>query len=302
MNTSNTSAIPTAAKASALRYLFCLRPQDIVVLQGSPLLGAAFAIRHPGMRDLAPLATLMAANVFLVSHIFMLNDWSGLTTDLADANKAAHVFTARGVGRGRMGVLTAGLLVVSLLLFSRLGPIALGLSLAIAALSAFYSLPQFNWKGRPFLNSVAHLAGGILHFLLGYSLGSALDAPGLAIATFFGLIFAAGHLTQEVRDHEGDAVNAIRTNAVVFGPRRTFAASLVLFALAHVLLLLLALQGVLPRPLAAMVAFYPVQLYWSIETLGEGLTYASVSRLQARYRLLYAVIGLAMVAALCARQ
>jgi 4-hydroxybenzoate polyprenyltransferase len=301
MTNINTPVI-TAAKASALRYLSCLRPQDILVLQGSPLLGAAFAIRHPGAKDIAPLATLMTANVLLVSHIFMLNDWSGLTTDLADANKAAHVFTARGVGRGRMGVLTAGLLVVSLLLFSRLGPIALGLSLAIAALSAFYSLPQFNWKGRPFLNSVAHLAGGILHFLLGYSLGSALDAPGLAIATFFGLIFAAGHLTQEVRDHEGDAVNAIRTNAVVFGPRRTFAASLVLFALAHVLLLLLALQGVLPRPLAAMVAFYPVQLYWSIETLGEGLTYASVSRLQARYRLLYAVIGLAMVAALCARQ
>jgi 4-hydroxybenzoate polyprenyltransferase len=291
----------STARASALRYLSCLRPQDIVVLQGSPLLGAAFAIRHPGVRDLAPLATLMVANVLLVSHIFMLNDWSGLTTDLADPNKAAHVFTARGVGRGRMGVLTAALLAVSLLVFSRLGPITLGLSLAIAALSAFYSLPQFNWKGRPFLNSVAHLAGGILHFLLGYSLGSAIDSRGLAIATFFALIFAAGHLTQETRDHEGDAVNGIRTNAVVFGPRRTFAASVVLFTVAHVLLLLLALQGVLPRPLGALVALYPLQLYWSIETLREGLTYATVSRLQSRYRALYGFIGLAMVAALCAR-
>jgi 4-hydroxybenzoate polyprenyltransferase len=244
----------------------------------------------------------MAANVLLVMHIFMLNDWAGLTTDLADPNKAARVFTARGVGRGKMGGLTAGLLVLSLLLFTRLGPITLGLSLAIAALSAFYSLPQFNWKGRPLLNSAAHLAGGVLHFLLGYTLGSAIDLRGLAIAAFFALIFAAGHLTQEIRDHEGDAVNAIRTNAVVFGPRRTFAASLVLFAVAHVLLLLLALQGVLPRPLAAVVVFYPVQLYWSIETLSEGLTYASVSRLQTRYRVLYAVIGLAMVVALAARR
>src|ERR1700760_3358541 len=113
-------SVPTA-KASALRYLSCLRPQDIVVLQGSPLLGAAFAIRHPGVRDLAPLAILVVANILLVSHIFMLNDWAGLTTDLADPNKAAHVFTARGVGRGRIGVLTAGLLLLSLLLFSRLG-------------------------------------------------------------------------------------------------------------------------------------------------------------------------------------
>jgi len=52
------------------------------------------------------------------------------------------------------------------------------------------------------------------------------------------------------------------------------------------------------KPLAALAALYPVQLFWSLETLGEGLTYASVSRLQVRYRALYAVVGLAMVAAL----
>ena len=303
MTNTNTPVMPTPpAKASALRYLSCLRPQDILVLQGSPLLGAAFAILHPGVQDLAPLAILVVANILLVTHIFLLNDWSGLTADLADPNKASLVFTARGVGRREMAALTTAILVVSLLLFSRLGAITLGLALAIAALSALYSLPRFNWKGRPLLNSATHLAGGILHFLLGYSLGSAIDSRGFAIATFFALIFVAGHLTQEVRDHQGDAVNAIRTNAVIFGPRRTFAASLTLFTLAHVLLLLLAIKGILPRPLAAVVAFYPVQLYWSLEALGEGLTYASVSRLQARYRVLYAVIGVAMVAALAARR
>jgi len=228
----------------------------------------------------------------------MLNDWSDLTDDLQDPNKAAGVFTARGVGRKEISGLMAGLLILSLLLFSRLGPITLGLSLAIASLSALYSMPRFNGKGRPLLNSAAHLAGGILHFLLGYSLGDAIDGRGLATATFFALIFAAGHLTQEIRDYRGDAVNAIRTNAVIFGRRRTFAASLVLFTMAQIVFLVLALQGILPRPLAALVALYPIQLYWSFKTLGEGLTYASVSRLQTRYRALYAVVGLAMVAAL----
>ena len=297
----NATVIPvSAAKASVLRYISCLRLQDVLVLQGSPLLGAAFAIRHPGPQDLAPLATLIAGNVFLMMHVFMLNDWSGLTTDLRDPNKAAAVFTARGVGRREISGLMACLLVLSLLLFSRLGLITLGLSLAIAILSALYSLPRFNWKGRPLLSSGAHLAGGILHFLLGYSLGNAVDLHGLAIATFFALIFAAGHLTQEIRDYHGDAVNAIRTNAVIFGQRRTFAASLVLFTLAQILFLLLALQGILPRPLAALVVLYPIQLHWSLETLSEGLTYASVSRLQTRYRALYAVVGLAIVAALYA--
>jgi hypothetical protein len=85
---------------------------------------------------------------------------------------------------------------------------------------------------------------------------------------------------------------------VTFGQRRTFAASLALFTLAHALLFVLALQGTFPRPLAALAALYPLQLRWSLNTLTEGLTYASISRLQARYRALYAIIGLAMVAAL----
>ncbi len=297
----NTTVIPVSTtKASVLRYLSCFRLQDVLVLQGPPLLGAAFAIRHPGPQDLAPLATLMAGNVFLMTHVFMLNDWAGLTTDLRDPNKAAGVFTARGVGRREISGLMASLLVLSLLLFSRLGLITLGLSLGIAILSALYSLPRFNWKGRPLLNSGAHLTGGILHFLLGYSLGNAVDPRGIAIAIFFALIFAAGHLTQEIRDYHGDAANAIRTNAVIFGQRRAFAASLVLFTLAQIVFLLLALQGILPRPLVALVALYPLQLHWSHETLREGLTYASVSRLQTRYRALYAVVGLAMVIALYA--
>src|SRR6476619_3020611 len=120
----------SAAKAGAARYLSCLRPQEILVLQGSPLLGAAFAIRHPAMENLGPLAILIAANVFLVAHIFMLNDWAGLTADLADPNKAAGVFTARGVGRGEIGGLTTLLLALSLALFSRLGPGTLRLALA----------------------------------------------------------------------------------------------------------------------------------------------------------------------------
>ena len=287
-----------ATRASALRYLACLRPQDILVLQGSPLLGAAFAIHHPALQDLAPLAVLMAANVLLVTHIFMLNDWSGLTTDLADPNKAARVFTARGVGHGEMGTLMAALLILSLVLFSLLGPITLGLALAIVTLSALYSLPQFNWKARPLLNSLTHLTGGILHVLLGYSVSRTLDPRGLAIAAYFGLLFTAGHLTQEIRDHHGDAANAITTNSVAFGPRRTFAASLVLFALANAVLLALALTGYLPRLLAALAFLFPLQIYWSFQTLREGLTYASVSRLQTRYRVLYAVVGVAMVVGL----
>ena len=287
-----------AARAPAARYLSCLRLHEIIILQGSPLLGAAVALRHLTMEHLGPLAILTVANLFLVAHIFALNDWSNLTTDLADPNKAAGVFTARGVGRREMAGLAIGLLVLSLLLFTRVGPGAFAVALGITALSALYSLPGLNWKGRPLLNSMAHLAGGTLHFLLGYGLATSIDRRGLVTAIFFGLTFAAGHLTQELRDYHGDSLNTIRTNAVSFGQHRTFAASLALFTLAQALLLFLALQGTLPRALAAIVLLYPIHVRWSLQTLSEGLTTASICRLQARYRALYGIVGLAMVAAL----
>jgi 4-hydroxybenzoate polyprenyltransferase len=295
----HTSVIPAAvAKAAAARYLSCLRPLDIAVLQGPPLLGAAVALRQPSVEQAGPLAILIAANVCLVAHIFVLNDWSNLTADLRDPNKAAAVFTSRGVRHTEVGALAMGLLVASLVLFGVLGRAPLSLAIGIAVLSALYSLPQFDWKARPLLNSLDHLAGGALHFLLGYSLGNGLDRRGLIVAVFFAVTFAAGHLAQEIRDYDGDVQSGTTTNAVAFGKRRTFAASVALFTLSHALLLTLALQDILPRALAGLVILYPLQLVWSRRALRDGLTYPSVCRLQARYRAIYAVVGAAVVAAL----
>jgi 4-hydroxybenzoate polyprenyltransferase len=286
----------STAKAAAVRYLCCLRMPELLVLQGSPLLGAVFAVPNPGA---GRLAILVAANICLVAHIFLLNDWSDLTTDHADPNRASTVFTTRGVSSKEMGRLALFMLALSLLFSRDLGLVPFGLTLAVAGLGALYSLPRFNWKGKPLLSSAAHLGGGALHFLLGYSVSADIDGRGLATAIYFALIFAAGHLTQELRDHEADASNGIRTNAVIFGRRRTFLASLVLFTASHALLFLLALQGAVPRPLAFLVVLYPLHLFWSLKALTDGLTYASVCRLQTRYRALYALAGVAMVAALC---
>ncbi len=262
------------------------------------MLGVFYASARPGVEHLAPIAILVAANILLVAHIFMLNDWAGLTTDAADPNRAATVFTTRGVDRREMSGVVWLLLVGSLFLFGTFGVLTLVLASAIAALSVLYSLPVFNWKGTPILNSVAHLAGGALHFLLGYSAMGAIDGRGLAMASFFGLTFAAGHLIQEIRDYQSDARNAISTNAVMFGRRRIFAVSAMLFTLTYVVLFVLALRGVIPRPLALLIALYPIHLRWSLSALRAGLTHASIHRLQTRYRALYAFIGLAMVAAL----
>ncbi len=283
-----------------LWYLASLRPVEILVLQGPPLLGALIAVSAPQRSHLGLFLVLLAANVSLVAHIFALNDWSNLSADRTDPRKRAGIFTERGVRPDEMKLMAAGLLALSVGLFAWLGPAPLATAVAIALTSALYSLPQFNWKSRPLLNSGTHLVGGLLHFLLGYSVIRAYDLRGILIGAFFAVTFAAGHLAQEIRDHEGDARSGATTNAVVFGPRRTFGASVALFSLSHGLLFCLALTDVLPRVLTGLVLLYPLHLRWSLQTLTAGLTRDGICALQTRYRLLYAFSGTAIVASFLA--
>lgn len=293
MNT-NAFAVPASAVKAAWGWLY-FRMAEIVALQGSPLLGFAMAIHRPNAASVGPLTLLIAGNMCLVAQIFLTNDWSDASADRADRNRIETLFTPGLVSRNEIAGVITVLLAVSLFLFSLLGGIPLCLAVAISTTSALYSLRQFHWKGKPILSSVLHLVGGAFHFLLGYSVASAINGRAIAVSSFFALTFAAGHLTQELRDYDGDAQNEIRTNAVTFGRPRTFIASLLLFTLAHALLFSLSLRGTLPRPLAILIVLYPLHLYWSLKTLAEGLNHASICRLQARYRAIYAIIGLVML-------
>jgi 4-hydroxybenzoate polyprenyltransferase len=181
--------------------------------------------------------------------------------------------------------------------FAVLGSQPLIIALCLSFFSALYSAPASHAKGVPLLNSILHLIGGILHFLLGYSLFVPVDGQGLAIGCFFGLTFMAGHLTHEARDREGDLVNGIRTNAVTFGAVRSFLAGLILFTSAYVLLVVLAFRGIVPQVLIVVAALYPFHLYWSLRVLRKGLSFETIRGLQARYRALYAAIGLMMALA-----
>jgi 4-hydroxybenzoate polyprenyltransferase len=240
------------------------------------------------------LAVLAVANLCLVGHVFVLNDWSGVRADLADPNKAATVFAARGLRSADVGALALVLLLSGLSLLGLLGAAPLALGLVIAALSALYSLPLTHWKGHAFLSSFAHLAGGACHFLLGASLSGAAEPRAVALASYFGLTFAAGHLTQEVRDYRGDLANGIRTHAVRFGPRGVFSLALCLFAAAYAVLAALAWWGVVPPALGAVLLLAPLHGLLSAKAYRAGLTHVAVRRLQTRYRLLYVAIGLAM--------
>jgi 4-hydroxybenzoate polyprenyltransferase len=293
------SARPVARQVRATsitRLLAPIRLHEVLTLQGSPILGAILAAHGPALSNLATAVALIAGSCCLVAHVFLLNDWAGIEGDLRDSGRAARAFTSKGADRDEVRVLAMAVLVASLLIFAWLGPTVVALALAIAGSSALYSAPGLHLKGQPIANSVLHLVGGELHFLLGYAAFAAIDLRGIAIGLFFGLVFTAGHYMHETRDHDGDLINGIRTNSVAFGRMRCFAAGFATFTLAYGLLIALALDGLVPKLVLASAALYPLHAYATYQAMRADLASESLGRLQRWYHCIFALIGLLLLA------
>ena len=279
-----------------VRHFASTRALEVFALQASPTLGiflGGYRVERDGI--VAP-ALLALGSGALTAHIFIFNDWAGHESDLRDPLRSAQVFSRHGIDRREVALTALALLVLALVAFAAVGMAALLFGTAIAALGFLYSGSPVLGKSTPIAASVNHLVGGTLHFLLGYTLAHTLDATGVGIGLFFGLVFAAGHLNQEVRDYDGDRVNGIRTNAVAFGRRRAFLASLLTFTAAYAMLTGLAASGVLPRLLVWSPLAWLAHLAWSSQALRRGLDFETAEWMQRRYRWLFALVGLVMLA------
>lgn len=266
-------------RESGRSLLLHIRYREVLLLQGPPLMGAVLSLTRWTGASLSSLGMLFFAGFLLVAHIWSLNDWVELPAER----------------RNPVLGLSLSLLVLSLALFTCLGWTTLLIAIGVALLGFVYSHPAIDAKGRPVLSSVTHLAGGALHFLLGYSVFSPIGWKAVMISSFFTLVFTAGHATQEVEDYEDDRLNGIRTNAVVFGKTAVFTAAFVGFVFAYGDLAWLSLYGSLPPRLWLMAAaLFPLHCYWSLVAWRTGLNPDDVRRLRNRYRVLFILIGIAI--------
>lgn len=282
--------------ARIARHFVSARALEVLALQASPVLGiflGGYRIERDGV--VAP-GLLALGSCALTAHIFVFNDWANHDSDLRDPLRAPQVFSRHGIARREVARISVALLLVAMLAFAAVGAAALLIGSAIALLGFLYSASPVLGKNTPLASSLNHLIGGTLHFLLGYTLAHTLDANGAGIGLFFGLVFAAGHLNQEVRDYDGDRINGIRTNAVAFGRRRAFLASLLVFTAAYAMLTGLAALGVLPQLLLWSPLAWLLHLVWSLHALRRGLDFDTAQWMQRRYRALFALIGLVMLA------
>jgi 4-hydroxybenzoate polyprenyltransferase len=175
-----------------------------------------------------------------------------------------------------------------------LGTRVAALLAGVIAASALYSHPGVRGKGVPILSSLLHVTGQVMQFLAGYALFAPLDARGVLIAAYFGIVFAAGHLNQEARDYDGDLAGRVRTNAVAFGRHATAAASFALFTASFAYLFWLAASGRVHPEFRFLVAAYPAYAAAFLLSIRGGLTFAGLTRLQNAYRIVFAAMGAAM--------
>ena len=282
--------------ARVLHHFASTRAQEVLALQASPVLGILLSGFTPRTCGVVRPGLLLLGSLALTAHVFIFNDWAGHVGDLRDPRRVTLVFDRRGLDHRHVTQIAAALLILAFAAFAAIGTRTILLGAGIATLSLLYSgSPKFG-KTTPIAASFNHLLGGILHFFLGYTLCHALDARGVLLSLFFGFVFAAGHLNQEIRDYEVDRLNEIRTSAVVFGCRRTFLASLCLFTAAYAIVFSLAALGILPRLLLWSVVAWLLHVAWSLQALRRGLRFEDAIWMQRRYRLLFAFIGMAMLA------
>lgn len=290
------SESPFRQYARVMRHFASTRSLEVVALQASPLLGSfrgGFSLERSSV---SRLVLLLIGSLALTAHVFVFNDWAGQSSDVRDPRRATLVFDRRGISMRQVAVVATSLIIFANVAFAAVGGPAIMIGAAIAVLSLLYSYSPSFGKSTPVVASVNHLLGGALHFLLGYTLFHRLDRSGLMLSLFFGLVFAGGHLNQEVRDYEGDLLNGIRTSAVVFGCRRTFLASLIIFTSAYAIVVGLATLSILPTLLLWSPLLWLLHVAWSQRALKRGLGFETALWMQRRYRLLFAVIGLAMLA------
>jgi 4-hydroxybenzoate polyprenyltransferase len=278
-----------------VRHFASTRGIEVCVLQASPLLGAYLGGLSLDGASLSRLGLLLLGSTLLTAHVFLFNDWADYRLDARDLRRASSSVDGYGISRDQIGRVAIVLLVLAGVAFAGVGMSAVLYGTGIAALSLLYSFSPRLGKSTPIAASLNHLTGGALHFLLGYSAARAVDAKGVALSLVFGLVFAAGHLNQEVRDYESDVANGIGTVAVTFGPRWGFFASFGLFTTAYLLIVVLAALGVLPKVLLASAFVWLLQAGWSLQALRRGLGLEAALWMQRRYRLLFALIGLAML-------
>ncbi len=280
--------------AKLWKYFLATRPIESSLMIGFPLIGTMIAL--PAWQGVGWLVIkFFIATYPLVMYVYCLNSFGGIEHDRLNYRLNENPAVTGEVTPAELKWLAQGGAFVSGLLYFFWFPYCLLPWLLIIANWTLYSHPRIYAKAWPVFGTTLHFIGGVLQVLLGYAAVQPTGCGAILIAVYFSLVFSAGHLNHEVKDHDPDRAAGLLTNAVVFGPERMFSIAFGVFTFAFVYLLVLAVAAVLPWRLALpYLAIYPFHyvLHRRATTggwRGYDRTYQMI------YRALFLLAGLVLV-------
>jgi 4-hydroxybenzoate polyprenyltransferase len=276
------------------RTLRSLRLTEGAALQAFPVVGLATCGRALVLAELGQAALLLTGLWLVYLHIFAFNDLANVDEDLADPRKRAETFVAHGLSHPAMRRAVSGLGLLAAVVFACLPWRAAAAAAGLVAAGFLYSHPSLAWKRVPGASSALHVLSGAVHFLAGRMLLGPVDASSLLLASWCGVVFAAGHLVHEVRDREADLRAGVRTHAVRYGRRPVFAVAFLGFTVSFGLLGALAAAHVVASPLWLVLAPYPFLAAAFLSAWHGGLTPRDLRRVRGTYRVLFAVLVVTM--------
>lgn len=281
-------------------FLKAIRVVESALMTGFPLIGFIFAL-YPGVFQnpfqlLYTAALFCFSTFFLVIYVYSFNSWGGREADKVNERLGDHPVLTGEINEKQLRIIAYTGISINVLLYFLFFPRCLILAPLIMVNWTIYSHPKVMAKARPITGTTVHFAGGVLQFLLGYVVVRDYSLHGIAASVYFALVFAAGHLNHEVKDHDADLKAGLKTNAVVFGPRRMLHGAFAVFTIAFIYLLATSAAGTLQwHETWPFLAIYPVHLILHLKMSSSLEEKVYDVAYQRNYRLLFVAAGLIML-------
>ena len=284
-----------------LIFLKAIRVVESTLMTGFPLIGFIFALNQSSFesiwRLIATAALFCFSTFFLVIYVYSFNSWGGIKADKLNTRLEDHPVLTGEITEWQLRAIAYTGIALNLILYYILFPRCFVLAPLIALNWTFYSHPKIMGKALPIAGTAIHFVGGVLQLLLGYVVISDFNLHGILGSIYFALIFAAGHLNHEVKDHDADSEAGLKTNAVVFGPKKMLLAAFVVFTIAFAYLLTITLAGVLIFAESwPFLAIFPIHFLLHRHMVANLNGRVFDKSYQRNYRLLFLAAGIVLVA------
>jgi 4-hydroxybenzoate polyprenyltransferase len=237
-----------------------VRWKDSVLLQIFTVLGVLSSDRNQILTDPIPGLLVIIATTLLYIYTFTSNDLYNIKEDSADPRKKNQTFLSRGISVKTMRIIVNSIGFIAFLVFLFTSWTTQLAAIFIVIASLLYSHPRFNFKRVIVISSLLHIFAGAAQFWIGFSAYLPADRI-LAIGCLYcGLLLAAGHLVQEVEDHEGDQRSSIITLSVYLGKVVTLRLALCLFLMSYILIAILIFTAKI-EPWALVILGFAIPIW-----------------------------------------